>query len=591
VNFNMTIVSVGHWQKQLRASSRLRAVIGFLAILLFYTALTVLFFWHVLPQLESNLIGPPSDNMQDLWNSWYFAAGHGPDFFNTNLIKFPEGTSLYYHDFAYPNLIAVRVLSSVFGTELPTLIILQNFLLLVSFPLAGTGAFYLVRHFVGNTAAALLGGFIFAFNPSHVEHVLGHIGISSIEFIAFFILFYLKALERRRALDISAAIIFYVLSALSCWYYLFYIAYFIVFHTAYLSFRNRALPRGWDVICPSLTVAGTVILLSPLLVPMVMEAVQGMSVNAGGHNTYVADLAAYLAFPPAHMLSGVSEWVNRRFTGTIWDVTVYLGLVNVALLAWAKARPHATGSDTRLLDYALWGIAVFCVLASGATLHVLGHSTVPLPDAVLAFVPFFRNARVPARVIVLVYVFMAIGVAYAYEILWQVWQPHRFRTWAAAAAVALLVLFDFYPANLPTSAITCSPGWAVIRDDPDKNFGILDLPGGYNEGNFDMALQVCHGRPIAQGCISREIVQTLRDRLETADMLAQQAQLTANNIKYIILHREQLTGNKMKYVDLHFDVDLYNLYRWRPTDGDMSRYLQIYPSIYEDNELTILKVY
>lgn len=113
------------------------------------------------------------------------------------MIRFPEGTPLYYQSFAYPKVFAVALLSKVAGTNVPTLLFLQNMSLLISFPLAGVGAFYLVRHFTQNVAGALVGGFIFAFNPSHVAHVMHHTHVSSIEFIPFFVLSYLLAIEKK----------------------------------------------------------------------------------------------------------------------------------------------------------------------------------------------------------------------------------------------------------------------------------------------------------------------------------------------------------------------------------------------------------
>lgn len=571
---DLTELRIGAGSPRLQASSWTRSVTEVLAILLFYTTLTILFFWSVIHQIEFRLIGPPEDNLQDLWNLWYAAAGRGSHFFYTDLIKFPEGTSLYYHSFAYPMVFVGAFLARLFGAHLPTLILVQNSLLLASFLLAAVGAFYLVRHLVDNTAAALLGGFIFAFNPSHVAHVMHHAHVSSIEFIPFFILFYLRALERRHAMDTGAAILFYVLSALSSIYYLFYIAFFIAFHSVYLSLHNRAWPKGWDAICPSLILGSAALLLSPLLVPMLMEAAKGNVVYVGGHNLYVGDLAAYLAFPPTHALSKSTEWVYRRLTGNSWEATVYLGLANLALLAWAFGRCRAAGDKGKLLGYALWGMAVFCVFASGTRLHILGIATIPLPEAGITITPVLRNLRTPSRAIVLVYAFMAIGVAYAYDMLWRHRRTGSFPSWVPAAAVATLIAFDFYPMNLVSSRITCSPGWAVIRDDPDKKFGILDLPSGYEQGNAYMAQQLCHGRPIAQGNTSRDVLQSLRDRLETADLLSQKNQLTINRVKYIVIHQQPA-----------------DFFQWPSADGEFGQYLQTYKTVYKDNELTILEVY
>ena len=114
-----------------------RRTLEALAVLLGFTTLTALYFWQILPHLSTALLGPPEDNLQDFWNSWYATGGHGSDFFFTHLIRAPEGTSLYYHSFAYPQIFAVWAISRIFGTSFSELTLLQNLTNLASFPLAG----------------------------------------------------------------------------------------------------------------------------------------------------------------------------------------------------------------------------------------------------------------------------------------------------------------------------------------------------------------------------------------------------------------------------------------------------------------------
>src|SRR5262249_17905145 len=257
----------------------------------------------------------------------------GDNFFYTNLIKFPEGTSLFYHAFAYPKLFAIWLISRIVDANTSTLILLQNLCIMVSFPLAGVGTFYLVRHFLSDDRGAIFGGIIYDFNPSHIAYAQHQSSVSSIEFIPFFVLSYLLALTKRDVCSLALAICFYCLSALSSWYYLFYIGYFIVFQTGYILYSKAKVPRAWTLFLPLLTVTAVMAGLSPLLLPMIGEALAGANVYADkipDRTANVADVVAYFTFPPTHLLSAFTDGLNSCFTGTRWGSTVYLGLLNLA---------------------------------------------------------------------------------------------------------------------------------------------------------------------------------------------------------------------------------------------------------------------
>lgn len=542
----------------------------FAGLLALFAAITAIMFWQWMPHLTSALIGPPEDNQQDFWNSWYAAiAGKPGSFFFTHMLRFPEGTSLYYQSFAYPQVFAVAALSHLVGNDLSSLILLQNITLLMSFPLAGVGAFYLVRHFTPNFMAALLGGIVFAFNPSHIEHAMHHAHVASSEFIPFFVLSYLLALERHSVRWLAASIIFFVLNALSCWYYLFYSAYFMIFHFTYTWVRDRKFPRGWPLIAPIACGAGTFILLSPILIPMAIYILRSAVENPGGYNTFVADAAAYVAFPPTHLFSALTDGVYKLLTGYPWEDTVYLGLINIGLLAWFYT--HAQKSQTR--TYILWGMGVFAVIACGNTLHIFGHWFLPLPGGILSQIPFVDFVRAPARIIVFVYLFLSIAIGLAVTEIWQQTRPAMARL--LVAGIAFLMVLDFYPAHIEMAPVSCSPGLALLRDDPDHDFGVLDLPSGYTEENAYMMRQVCHGRPIAQGNTSRNIAISLRDRLETHDLTAQHQQLVKARIKYILLS----------------PPESYDFSWGNAKSAKQEQYLQAYPVAYRSADLTILRVY
>ena len=543
-----------------------------------YAMVTLVFFWALLPHVDSALLGPPEDNLQDLWNSWYAAAGYlkGLSFFFTDLIKFPEGTTLYYHSFAYPQVFLVWLGTKLIGTSLSALLLLQNLVILLSFPLAGTGAFALAYYSTRNMWGALLGGFVFAFNPSHLEHSMHHLHVASIGFIPFFVLCYLLALEKRSIVWLTVAIMFYALSALSCWYYLFYCGYFVAFHTVYLWVRNRALLRGWTLYAPFATMGGVLIVLSPWLIPMVREAVSGANVYEGGSDIFVADILAYVTFPPHHVFAALTEPVYRHFgppwAGN-WEFTVYLGIPVIGLFAWLLVNRHS--SDRETVVYLAFAIAVFAALASGSHLHFLGHPVLPMPDLVLSHIPFFRNVRTPSRAIVFVYLFLAMAVSLAIQLLARRNDKNPWVKRIAITGIFILIIADFYPARLDLTTFSCSPGLAIVRDDPEQGFGVLNLPSGYVSGNADMAEQICHERPIVRGNTAREIARTLQNFLVTDDLQTQRRQLLNNRVKYIVLRRVE-----------------NNIYDWGDDkDGVRDSYLKTYQPVYADAELIILRIY
>ena len=564
--FRLSHLRIAAW---FRSNTVVAATAGFSAVLLIYSILTLGLLWPLFSHLSSALIGPREDNLNDLWDTWYLLIAHDPGhFFRTTLLRFPEGTSLIYQSFAWPQLFTVFVLSRFFGTGIHTLTALQNLTILASFPLAGAGAFYLVRHFVRSAAGALIGGFVFAFNPSHVAHVMHHAGVSSIEFVPFFVLAYLLALERRSNLWLGGAAIFWALGALSCWYYLFYGLYFVGFQWIYLRLRDRKWPHDWALEAPLRCAIWTVVLLSPLLVPMVFTS--GASVYEDGGNTFVADLLGYVMVPPEHLLSGLGSAIYSRFSGYPWEATVYFGLINLAALTWACLRTGVSRSS--LCFYVVFGMLFFSVLASGEQLHAAGLVTFfYLPDWILDKLPFFANVRAPSRIIVYAYLFLAIGVGFAIAKALQ--ERSRIRS-AIVTAIAVLIVLDFYPAHLATTPLVCERGLEILKTDRNGAFGVFNLPISYADEDSYMFDQICDHQPLVDGMISRETNATLIDRLSFTDLEHQRAQFRAGHVKYVVIHRPR-----------------NGLYAWNAFLPPVSAILRTYREVYSDSDLIVLRVY
>jgi hypothetical protein len=220
--------------------------------------------------------------------------------------------------------------------------------------------------------------------------------------------------------------------------------------------------------------------------------------------------------------------------------------------------------------YCLVAFGLFAILASGARLHTLGRGFLILPEIILSWLPVFKIARTPARVIVLAYLFLAIPVGIAVEHLRQV----RWGHWFAAVTIGLLVL-DFVPVQLQTTELSCSPGYSLLRNDRSGDFGVLNLP---NHSSLFvesyMAEAVCHGKPIAEIWIARNPASPIVNKIEMRDLARQRRQLIADRIKYIVLHKISSGQRDLPMIGRSF-VD----------------YEKIYAPVYSDAMLEIVRVY
>ena len=553
---------------------------GFWAGVVYLVCICLYFSW-IFPDFTNSLLGPPEDNLQDLWNTWYsqkLLPFNLRGFYFTDSIFYPEGATLLYHSFSYSNLLLIYVIRSLFGLSLDihVLVGLNNFMIILSFFLGALCAFYLAKYITNNFVASLIAGFIFAFSPFHVAHSLHHMHVATVQYIPWFVLFFLKYTKEKTSLQLFGAVTFFVLGALSSFYYLVYNLFFIGLYYIYsVCVEKRVFIKDLIGRSSAIVIYGMVI-LAPLLILMVIKGMTNPRAYVPGHNLYVADLVGFVVFHPYHLLASYVAPINNRLSGNPWEMSVYLGWINIALLAWSLMRRDAFKIKGYI--FSLTVMAVFMLLAMGEKLHVLGKSVDLqfLPTAFLEHLPLLRNLRSPSRAVVYVYLFLGIASGLMIKHLFfgsegcpPVWRTtHRLRT-LILVALSSLIFIDFYPANLASTKIECPPAYSEIVRDPTPTFGILDLPGSYVNGNFYMAYQICHHRPIVNAIISRKLEASLSDRLEERSSERQKEDLTNNQVKYIVAHKDLSEKN----------------------DFNIVQYKSFYQTIYADQESIVFKVY
>ncbi len=344
---------------------------------------------------------------------------------------------------------------------------------------------------------------------------------------------------------------------------------------AWVLWRYRwRLAVGWrsgrpalrDAI-PTLIAASTFLLLAfPLF------AALARVIAAGDYTTQTvhwrssppgADLLTAVLGHPRHVLTG--EWTRSLYASLGIDVmeqALWLGLVPLVTLA-LMVREWRSQTAVRL-----WAVVavVFGSIALGPFLRVGGIDTaLPLPDAVLRYLPVFSNARIPGRAVVMVQ--LAIAVLFAYALA---------RTSRPIIAVLLvLVIAESFPAHLPVAMLPARDAVDEVLKTSSIEGSVAELPlglrdGFMDEGAFDhraLVHQMFHGRELAGGFVARlapgvrrsyanqpgleallrvSVPSTTEYRL-AADAAARSF---AAGVAFVVVNRDTFVGMRLPRIDL-----------------------------------------
>ncbi len=528
-----------------------------------YAGLTVLLFAPMLDVFTRNMIGAPGDNTACYWTlNWAYdhvLLGH-QGIGHINDILYPEGSNFYLHAWSFYNLYLFFGLRSLFEP-----VTCYNILILHSFVLAGAGAYLLSKYFFRNHWLALLAGLLFAFNPAHIERAMHHMNISTIQFIPFFVLFYIRLIREGSWSNFLLTAVFLLCNALVDWNYLIFCVWFMLFAYIYLAIRRK---KWWlkDVLLRS-TASFAVVLavLSPLLIPMIQTALSGQMSDKGGHNAFVIDISALFTPFTRHLLADLDVVKRINGTHTSWpsENTGYLGLAALAVVVW-QFRAIVTELSALIL-----GCVSFLLMAFGAQPHFFGWLIPALtPERIVPLLPVLSNSRAPSRFVVFVYLFWSLLVAAAVGKIWQKMQDNPNRRLIVVGVLAVLLCVDYYGSVTESSPVVLPQCYSVM-DRSTERYGILDLPGGYVHAATYMMYQAMHRIPIVQGWSSRQVGSTLLDRLDLNDLDHQRRQLDSAAVKYVVIHKQFLPDSTVS----------------------LDHYRASYTAAYDDSLNLVLKVY
>ncbi|MDA8155398.1 MAG: hypothetical protein M0Z52_02950 [Actinomycetota bacterium] len=484
-----------------------------LAVFSAYSLLSVAMTWPVVLHFTNYTMGDGMDDQQFLWNYWWVKhaiVDLKTNPFFTDYMFYPHKNGLALH-----TLLFLNGLFSIPLQYFLTLPAIYNLFVLLSFALSGLGAFLLARRFVKDWKAAFAAGLIFA-SYRCVYIRIGWANICSAQWVPFYLLFLLKALDKdsgRLKFSIFAGI-FLVFNFFSDYYHFLACCIFtliiLVFYWASKALRPAELAKRFLPV-----VLVCVPFISPVIYWALREGAAGqglgnISWKSTGIAKNVADIAGFISPHPANPFLGRLS-LSKYFTGE-WNYC-YLGAAAIVFSVYAflqhrKSRGKIADGPLRRekLELMLWGIsaAAFMILAMGPYPHFFGKQIpVPLPFKLFELSGFLSGLRAPDRFSIYAVLAVAMPASIGMQ---RAFAKKKF----LFALVIPVILVEYTTAPYPLYNCTIPPVYNTMAADKQAQ-SILEIPvflqygiahSGY-PADYVLYYQTFHGKKLFNGYLSR----------------------------------------------------------------------------------------
>ena len=370
-----------------------------------------------------------ADNDQFVWMlGWSeHAIAHGLGLFHPNLIFVPEGYNLARTTSIFTLGVLLAPLTALAGP-----LVTYNVVMLAMPVLNASTVYALCRRLGARPGPAALGGLVFAVEGITAFSELGAPQTGFAAFVAVAIILVLNLIDPVRTprwrtaiwLGIDLAAQLYYSSEMATTFLLFGVLALVI--TWLMDTSRRTAIRA---AIPKLGVAAAI--LAAAAVPYVLAFAfdRGTGLSHANPDLYPADLLAY--FVPSNLYRfGRTYYASLAATFPGESGEAYLGIGVVLIIVWYLAERWRRSAGARILGVML-GVIAFCSL--GTHLTIAGHTTLPLPWALVRHLPLLRYV-IPSRLAL----YVALGAAVVLA-LWLNRHPGLVRWAVALASCALLI--------------------------------------------------------------------------------------------------------------------------------------------------------
>ncbi len=552
------------------------------------------------PNLTGDVAGEWWDPLLNIWTlSWN----------TTTLLHNPA--HLWQAQLLYPNALTLSYSENLLGETLfyaPIFLLTHNPVLsynlvfYLTFLLCGINMYLLARYFTGKPLAAFVAALIYAFAPYRLSEI-DHIHVIAGEWIPLVFLFLDLSMKQRRWRHWSLCALFYLLQLLSSIYYGIFLSYTLLvyilirytlpFITGVRKQKGTFIKQLLrNALKPVVVLAAMLAFLILLMAPYLLSLSSGLARSIQQTAVFSAFVIDFRFTAPFNWLYGMNTF-NGSALPYDSEHYLFLGLTTMALAAIGGIltfRKH----DPAVRAF-LWTGLVVLLFAFGPVLQFSTGSGAPLvpgpfhPNEVTTYppstpmpwlltyyvLPGFKGLRVPARLIGVLLMILALLGAYA--VAWlqekrqrgQVLRNNTATAFPARAAsprtrmpfslrtVVLNCLLLFLPIALLIEAV---PAYLPVTHVPTGNAvppvytwlanhggeePIVELPMAHLDENFTSQDEawydyyaIYHSHPIMNGWSGQRPALTtqIAGVLLTFPSQDSLATLKKYHISYVVLH-------------------------------------------------------
>lgn len=452
-------------------------------VLLGFIGLTALYWWPMVMEPD-RVWATGRDFFQNTWNLWWVdhAFEHGKEFYATDRLFSPNGTSLAFHTISFTNSIPGLLLQRGFGLSLGTT---HSVLLLSAFLMSGLGFWALVRYLTHAPLASFAAGVFFTFNPYHTMMVT-QLNNAQFQWMPLTLLGLMLIFDRKKWWTVGFTGVMLALSGYTDWYQPIFVALAAGVLLLVRMKQDARLSDGrlWLMLIVAGLLGG--LLMLPGALPLV--EVMGEEGHGGG------DLENPIRYLGETQLLGMSP--NGVGTHMFWPVV--FGWVTCLMVLYTMMFVRTRGVGM------FWWLSIFgFLLLQGPYLVVLNRHLegIPMPMALFSHLPVLDMIRVPHRFLILVLLGLGGLLAYGLREL----QIQRGKTFVVL--VTALLAYELLPPAPTPVQMSRAPIYDRMAAD-SEDYSVLELPIDYRDG-YTMWLQTGHGKRLLAGYTSHILPSAL----------------------------------------------------------------------------------